>query len=147
MGTATSTTTKPPGSFDDLAGSVKRRLAGLLEQHTHLFTTDAEGLYDRFLAALPEARQQQYRCGTCREFVTRHGGLVVIDEEGRAVPALWGEPEDGAFEDELERGQAARHRSSGAGGHVRAGSLGLTRMRHTAGCPLRHREPWHARGP
>lgn len=107
MGTATSTTTtttEPPGSFDDLVGSVKRRLAGLLEQHTHLFTTDAEGLYDRFLAALPEARQQQYRCGTCREFVTRHGGLVVIDESGRAVPALWGEPEDGAFVDELAAG-------------------------------------------
>lgn len=103
MGIATSTTTAA-GSFDDLVGLVQRRLAGLLEQHTHLFTTDAEGLYDRFLAALPEARQQQYRCSACRGFVDRYGGLVVIDTEGRAVPALWGEHEDGAFVDELAKG-------------------------------------------
>lgn len=104
MGTATSTSTTAPGRFDDLVDLVRTRLGGLLERHTHLFAPDAEGLYDRFLAALPEHRRQQYRCGTCRAFVTRYGGLVVIDDEGRAQPALWGEPEDGAFVDELAAG-------------------------------------------
>lgn len=107
MGTSTSTTTTPPLAFDALVGLVQQRLAGLLERHVYLFTTDVEGLFDRFLEALPEERRQHYRCSTCRAFVTRFGGLVVIDEQGAVVPAVWGEHDDGAFVDGVGAGVRA----------------------------------------
>lgn len=54
-----------------------------------LFTTDAAELFEAFLAGLPEAERQGYRCGACRGFVESCGGLVSIDEKGRAEPLLW----------------------------------------------------------
>lgn len=54
-----------------------------------LFTTDATGLYDRFVSLLPESRRQHYRCRACRHFVERSGGLVTIAEDGAARPLLW----------------------------------------------------------
>lgn len=55
-----------------------------------LFTTDAEGLFDAYLAAIPERHRQYYTCNCCRTFVNRYGGLVTIDAEGNKVPVLWG---------------------------------------------------------
>lgn len=108
MATSTSTTTTPPVGFDELVEKLQQRLSALLEQHTHLFTTDAEGLFERFLEALPEGRRQYYRCSACRKFMAGYAGLVVIDERGTATPALWveqwGEHEDGTVEDGLEVG-------------------------------------------
>jgi hypothetical protein len=104
MGTSTSTTTTAPLTFGELVGLMQKRLAALLEQHTHLFITDAEGLFDRLVEALPEERRQHYRCSACRSFMTRYGGLVVIDEQGVATPALWGAYEDGAIVDGLAAG-------------------------------------------
>ena len=54
-----------------------------------LFTTDAEGLFDTFLGALPLTSRQHYTCRACRSFVERFGGLVTIDAEGRTKSAIW----------------------------------------------------------
>lgn len=54
-----------------------------------LFTTDATGLYDAFLAALPHDRRQHYECRTCRRFVDHFGGLVAIDEHGMLHSPFW----------------------------------------------------------
>ncbi|GAQ30261.1 hypothetical protein SAMD00023378_3944 [Ralstonia sp. NT80] len=54
-----------------------------------LFTTDAEGLFDAYLAAIPERHRQYYTCSCCRTFVQRFGGLVTINESGAKRPALW----------------------------------------------------------
>ena len=58
--------------------------------HNHLFTTDANGLYDTFLDCLPAESRQIYNCNACRHFVNKFGGLVVIDENtGEQTPAMW----------------------------------------------------------
>ena len=58
--------------------------------HNHLFTTDANGLYDTFLDCLPAEFRQIYNCNACRHFVNKFGGLVVIDENtGEQTPAMW----------------------------------------------------------
>ena len=58
--------------------------------HNHLFTTDANGLYDTFLDGLPAESRQIYNCNACRHFVNKFGGLVVIDENtGEQTPAMW----------------------------------------------------------
>lgn len=54
-----------------------------------LFTTDATGLYDVFLAALPADRRQHYECRTCRRFVDGFGGLVCIDGHGMVHSPFW----------------------------------------------------------
>ena len=73
-----------------------------------LFTTDASGLFEAYLAGIPgETRQrekcaysremitfytgprQHYNCRHCRQFIERYCGLVTIEPDGRIVPALW----------------------------------------------------------
>lgn len=74
--------------------SLLRNLA-LVSTPTPLFTTvtfDAEGLYDTFLSYLPRVRRQHYECRACRAFVTRYGGLVTIDADGRTSSPFWDNP-------------------------------------------------------
>lgn len=76
--------------YEELLGSVRDHFAASAAQGP-LFTTDAEGLFAAFLAALPEHERQHHTCHACRHFVERHGGLVSIDEEGRTIPVMWGD--------------------------------------------------------
>jgi hypothetical protein len=62
-----------------------------------LFTTDAEGLYDAFMEALPADRRPHYVCRTCRNFVERFGGLVAIDGSGLATSPFWNRNDATAF--------------------------------------------------
>lgn len=55
-----------------------------------IFTTDATGLYDAFLGALPPERRQYYTCRTCRHFIERFGALVTIDKKGVTRSVFWG---------------------------------------------------------
>lgn len=68
-----------------------------------VFTTDADldeggevdGLYGALLGGLDPAWRQVYACSACRGFLRRYGGLVTLDEAGRATPLLWGEADAG----------------------------------------------------
>jgi hypothetical protein len=54
-----------------------------------LFTTDAAGLWDAYLASFPEGERQFHNCNACRHFVERYGGLVRISENGETTSAMW----------------------------------------------------------
>lgn len=54
-----------------------------------LFATNAEGLFDVYLAHLREGEQQHYRCHACRRFLDKYGGLVTISEDGITETVLW----------------------------------------------------------
>jgi hypothetical protein len=56
-----------------------------------LFTTNAEGLWDAFLGAMPPEQRQYHTCHACRHFIERFGGLVTIDASGLTTPAVWNE--------------------------------------------------------
>ena len=63
-----------------------------LEQYASpIFITDLNHrqLYSDFQNALPEDMKQVYNCNSCRGFVRRYGGLVVVDDEGSVKPLLW----------------------------------------------------------
>jgi len=84
-----STTAFESREDDDYAALLKHMHEAALMTSHPLFTTDAQGLYDLFLASLPVDRRSHYVCRTCRHFVERFGGLVAIDESGTATSPLW----------------------------------------------------------
>ena len=54
-----------------------------------MFCTDATGLYDVYLAALPAQDRMVHTCNSCRRFIETYGGLVAVNEGGTAVPVMW----------------------------------------------------------
>lgn len=54
-----------------------------------VFTTDAIGLWETYLEALPADQRQFHNCHCCRRFIETYGGLVTVDDNGRTVPAIW----------------------------------------------------------
>lgn len=87
------TTPLEPDNFPDLLTAMQEHLELATSGQSHVFTTAtwaAEAdLYGIFVAALPPERRQHYDCRTCRAFVNRHGGLVVIEPTGHVMPIAW----------------------------------------------------------
>lgn len=84
-----------------------------------LFKTDAEGLFELFLSAIPPRRRQHYACHSCRHFVERFGGLVSINELGETDSVLWGDAVIARAPKELRNGlleMAQRVRSARVAG-------------------------------
>lgn len=54
-----------------------------------LFQTNAAGLWEAYLDCFPGSERQYHNCNSCRSFIQRYGGLVVISDEGITTPALW----------------------------------------------------------
>lgn len=54
-----------------------------------LFTTDARGLFESYLAGMAESERQYHTCNACRRFIERYGGLVTINGDGMQSSALW----------------------------------------------------------
>jgi hypothetical protein len=76
--------------YDQLLEDIRRSFDISIENDVPLFTTNAENLYDIFLANLPEEARQHYTCRACRDFVNRYGGLVTIDAlTGKTTPIMW----------------------------------------------------------
>lgn len=84
--TATTNTHPDPDDYAGFLASIRARFATFTGP---LFTTDAEGLWEAFLDALPPEQRQHHTCNACRRFVESYGGLVAIKESGRTVPAMW----------------------------------------------------------
>jgi len=78
----------------DYDGFIARMNARLLRNCSDgdepLFTTDATGLWDLYLAGFEDPVERQYHnCHCCRHFVDRFGALVTIGEDGSTTPAFW----------------------------------------------------------
>lgn len=77
--------------YPEFGASIKERFSAVVGNGLPLFTTDADGLFDIFLANLPAEARQHYTCNACKHFVHRYGGLVYIADSGVATPAIWDE--------------------------------------------------------
>jgi len=60
-----------------------------------LFSTNATGLWDAFLAAIPAEVRQKYTCNACRHFVERFGGVVSMGDDATPRPVVW--PDAGKY--------------------------------------------------
>jgi hypothetical protein len=93
-------------AYETFRARVAARFASNVGGGAPLFTTDAEGLFEAYLGALPESFR--HSCSSCRRFFDRHGGLVLIGEDGRARSPVWSvedvpEPYQAAVEAVLHR--------------------------------------------
>lgn len=82
------------GNADDLPykaflARVRNRFLHNIEDGAQLFETDATGLFEGWLGAFEPDERQFHNCEACRRFVEYFGHLVVIDGQGRAIPAIW----------------------------------------------------------
>lgn len=68
---------------------IQGRFSALIRSGQRLFTTDATDLWDLFLSALDPADRQHYTCNSCRHFIDRYANLVVINDEGEQLSAVW----------------------------------------------------------
>lgn len=75
--------------YEKLLSSIRQRFELVTKGVTTLFTTNATGLWDAFIAGLPADRRKHYTCNACRRFVERFGGLVMIADDGYTVQPLW----------------------------------------------------------
>lgn len=73
--------------YDEFRSAVQMHFAEVRDEP--LFTTDAHDLFDVFLAHLPAEHRQHYTCNNCRTFCERFGGLVTIENSGKARSAFW----------------------------------------------------------
>lgn len=62
-----------------------------LKDYSSIFVTDQDPrkLYALFHDALPGHMKPQYSCNSCRGFVRRYGGLVMVDQAGSIKPLFW----------------------------------------------------------
>lgn len=79
--------------YEAFLAAVRARFADMSANGTPVFYTDVDraALWEAYLdgAPTPEARAHR-TCNTCRHFIERFGGLVVVGEDGRTHSALWG---------------------------------------------------------
>lgn len=89
LGLASSCQTNDSDGYELFLLAVRDRFAEATKDNPHLFRTDASGLFEEFLWALPERSKQHYTCRACRRFVEHFGGLVSISENGKQTPVMW----------------------------------------------------------
>lgn len=56
---------------------------------TPLFITDADDLWDVYLASFPDEHRQYHNCSCCKAFIRKYGSLAVVDDSGLLEPVMW----------------------------------------------------------
>lgn len=67
-----------------------------------VFKTDADGLFEAYLDALP-AERQVHNCNCCRKFIETYGSLVCITDDGEKQPIMWGGDMPGFYQPAFAR--------------------------------------------
>lgn len=76
--------------YEAYRAHIRERVKDLLRQQDgKVFRTDAKGLFETYLRALPAKAKKYCNCNTCRKFFDEYAGLVVIDSAGKTHPLLW----------------------------------------------------------
>lgn len=76
--------------YDSFIADLNRRFSKRFgTDKERLFTTDATGLFDAYLAAFPDDTRKFHHCYACRRFLEHFGSLVTIAEGGLTSSAVW----------------------------------------------------------
>jgi len=92
--------THQPDDYPDHRFDIfRKRLADTIKYNldkdpeSGVFRTDATGVFEAFLAGIPEETRGHYTCSCCRKFIERYLCLVAIEKSGRQRSLV--SPEDG----------------------------------------------------
>lgn len=94
--TSASTGNHDGQEYDDFLRRVENRFR-LNVGTGPLFTTDADGMWPAYLAAMPDEHRQYHNCHACRQFIERFGPLATISEAGGVASAVWNEDDAPEF--------------------------------------------------
>lgn len=75
-------TERPSDRYYDFDAITKSNFSIAAKTAQAIFTTDAKYLWDAYLLNIPPDARQHYNCNSCRHFIERYGGLVVISSNG-----------------------------------------------------------------
>lgn len=75
--------------WEEFRKEVAEHFASVTKGKKMLFQVSTVGLWDIFIGSFPEEKRQTYNCRTCRHFIERFGGIVVLHEDGSCKSALW----------------------------------------------------------
>ncbi|MFI9505353.1 hypothetical protein [Nocardia sp. NPDC052566] len=75
--------------YDDFLNGVRRHFQATVTEGAALFTVGGDDLFEVFLGALAPELVAVNNCGTCRAFVRRYGGLVLVGADGTTKSVLW----------------------------------------------------------
>lgn len=75
--------------YDAFRMAIRKRFEDATRGQTKVFQTDASGLWQAYLDAMPLGERQVHNCTCCRHFIERFGGLVCIGENGETWPVMW----------------------------------------------------------
>lgn len=90
----------PESSINQDYASLEQAIAARIARtQGPFFETNALGLWEAYLAAIPEEHRQHHNCRCCRRFIDQYGSLVTINLDGTTEPVLWDASADGAFAD------------------------------------------------
>ena len=73
--------------YEEFEQSIRKSMEALGNEP--IFQTNATGLWELYLAGIPEASRQYYNCHACRRFVESYGGLVTISPDGETRSVMW----------------------------------------------------------
>lgn len=77
-------------AYEVFIQKTKRAFEDFLNADKTLLLVDSKGLFDIFLANIPEETRAANVCNTCRQFFDRYGGLVQVDGiTGAKFSAIW----------------------------------------------------------
>jgi hypothetical protein len=88
LASSSAPTHNPDHDYSSLLIAARKSFDAAIASGEQLFMTDAEGLNDLYLDALPSERQV-HTCHCCRRFMETYGGLVTISESGELTPVMW----------------------------------------------------------
>ncbi len=85
--------------YQEFEKAVIDRFNSFVNAGAKLFKTNADGIFDTYLAQLPEANgsRQHYNCNACRSFFNKYGNLVTISEDGEIQSVLFDEKDAPPF--------------------------------------------------
>jgi hypothetical protein len=81
--------TPGPGAFDDGFDAYLGRVRAPFEGQPMFLTNCGPRLFEVYLESFPAEWRQFHNCHACRRFFEQYGDLVVIDDQGKLISALW----------------------------------------------------------
>lgn len=81
----------PPDTLNDADVALLQRVSERFAESAGrpLFTTNVTGVWNTFLAYLPDALRRTYSCSACWRFAESYGSLVHIEPDGTTVSPIW----------------------------------------------------------